>query len=127
EGLEALRGAFLGAALGFAIPWLMNAAYRIWQALRGVPPPQREDGIGQGDFKLLAMIGAFLGPRLMLFSLFVGALTGALFGLVMMRFAGYGWKTKLPYGVFLGCSALLALFVGDASVDWYLRATGLRP
>ncbi len=122
-----LRQACVAAALGFAIPWSVNASYRLWQALRGVPPGAREDGIGQGDFKLLAMIGAFLGTRLLLFCLFLGAVSGAVFGLLMMRYAGYGWKSKLPYGVFLGGAALLALFVGDASVDWYLRLAGVAP
>lgn len=126
-GLGSLKDSCLAAALGFALLFGVNAAYRLWQALRGVPRGEREDGIGQGDFKLLAMIGAFLGTRLLLFCLFLGAVSGAAFGLFMMRYAGYGWKSKLPYGVFLGGAALLALFVGDASVDWYLRLAGIAP
>jgi len=122
-----LRDALVGAALGYAMPWAVNASYRGWQALRRVPHERREDGIGQGDFKLLAMIGAFLGVRLLLFSLFVGALSGALFGVAMMMFAGYGWKSKLPYGVFLGGAALLALFAGNGAIDWYVRISGLGP
>jgi len=122
-----LRDALVGAALGYAMPWLVNASYRGWQALRRVPRGQREDGIGQGDFKLLAMIGSFLGVQLLLFSLFVGALSGAAFGVAMMLYGGYGWKSKLPYGVFLGGAALLALFAGAGVVNWYLRLSGLRP
>lgn len=127
SALGSLGEACLAAALGFAIPFSVNASYRLWQALRGVPRALREDGIGRGDFKLLAMIGAFLGSKLLLFCLFVGAVSGAVFGVLMMRYAGYGWKSKLPYGVFLGSAALLALFVGDASVDWYLRLAGIAP
>ncbi len=126
-GLAAMRESFLAAALGFAIPWIVNASYRAWQAARGVPAAEREDGIGRGDFKLLAMIGAFLGVRLLLFCLFIGALSGALFGLLMIRYAGYGWKSRLPYGVFLGGAAILALFVGESMVDLYLRLTGIAP
>jgi leader peptidase (prepilin peptidase)/N-methyltransferase len=92
-----------------------------------VPAAEREDGIGQGDFKLLAMIGAFLGLKLLLFCLFFGAVSGAVFGLAMIRYAGYGWKSKLPYGVFLGGAALLALFVGDPWITWYLRLAGIAP
>jgi leader peptidase (prepilin peptidase) / N-methyltransferase len=125
--LTALRDAALAAALGYALPWTVNAAYHGWQALRRVPAAQREDGIGQGDFKLLAMIGAFLGVKLLLFSLFVGAVSGALFGVGMMLFGGYGWKSKLPYGVFLGGAALLALFAGESSMNWYLRLSGITP
>jgi|SRR5438094_3801795 len=117
----------LAAALGFAIPWMVNAGYRMWQAARGLPRGEREDVIGQGDFKLLAMIGAFLGVRLLLFCLFIGAVAGAAFGLLMMRYRGYGWKSKLPYGVFLGGAAILALFAGEPWVRWYLRLAGLGP
>jgi len=125
--LGSLRDACFGALLGFAIPWGVNAAYRLWQALRGIPRARREDGIGRGDFKLLAMIGAFLGVRLLLFCLFVGAVSGAVFGLLMIRYAGYGWKSKLPYGVFLGSAAILAIFVGDPLVGWYMRLAGIGP
>ena len=125
--LAALGDAGAAAALGYAMPWGINAAYHGWQALRGVPRAEREDGIGRGDFKLLAMIGAFLGVRLLLFTLFAAAVTGAGFGLVMMRFAGYGWKSKLPFGVFLGGAAILALFVGEPLVGWYLRSIGVAP
>jgi len=127
EAFTSFRDAAAAAAIGYAIPWSVNLAYRIWQMARGVPAAQREDGIGQGDFKLLAMIGAFLGLRLLLFCLFFGALSGAIFGLAMIRFAGYGWKSKLPYGVFLGGAALLSLFVGEPWIAWYLRLAGVAP
>jgi leader peptidase (prepilin peptidase)/N-methyltransferase len=123
--LRALGDAAFAAALGYALPWSLNAAYRGWQAVRRVPAARREDGIGQGDFKLLAMIGAFLGVPLLLFTLFVGAVVGALWGLYLMAARGYGWKSKLPYGVFLGAAAILALFTGDASVGWYLDRMGV--
>ncbi|MFQ5877318.1 MAG: prepilin peptidase [Acidobacteriota bacterium] len=125
--LGSTRDALIGAALGYAIPWALNGLYGLWQRLRRVPAARREDGIGRGDFKLLAMIGAFLGVRLMLFSLFVGALTGALFGGALIAAGRCGWKSKLPYGVFLGGAALLALFVGERWVAWYLRASGVGP
>jgi leader peptidase (prepilin peptidase)/N-methyltransferase len=124
---RALGESAFAAALGYALPWSVNAAYRGWQAVRGVPRDRREDGIGMGDFKLLAMIGAFLGVRLLLFTLFVGAVSGAAWGLYLMAARGYGWKSKLPYGVFLGGAAILALFAGDASVRWYLARAGLAP
>jgi len=123
----ALMHAAGAAALGYAIPWALNAAYLGWQALRGVAREAREDGIGRGDFKLLAMIGAFLGARLLLFTLFAGAVSGAAWGLTLMATRGYGWKSKLPFGVFLGAAALVALFAGDRLVDLYLSALGMAP
>jgi leader peptidase (prepilin peptidase)/N-methyltransferase len=122
-----VRDALIGAALGYALPWGINVGYRLWQRLRGVPSAELEDGIGQGDFKLLAMIGAFLGVRLLFFTLFFGAVSGAIVGLFLIRFGGYGWRSKLPYGVFLGGAALLALFVGEPWVGWYLRLAGIGP
>jgi len=114
------------AVLGYGLLFLVNAAYRGWQGIQGVPRTERLDGIGRGDYKLLAMIGAFLGLRLMLFTLFAGAVVGALMGVYLMVFHGYGWRSKLPYGVFLGGAAILALFFGEPAVRWYaLRLQGL--
>lgn len=122
-----LLDAAAGAALGYAIPWLINAAYRGWQAARRVPRKDREDGVGAGDFKLLAMIGAFLGPAQVLFVLFAGSVTGALFGAFMMLRRGYGWKSRLPFGVFLGAAAIVAQFAGAAVVRWYAGRLGAVP
>jgi leader peptidase (prepilin peptidase) / N-methyltransferase len=127
QPLPALGQACFAAALGYSIPWALNRCYRGWQALRKVPAAAREDGIGQGDFKLLAMIGAFLGTRLLLFTLFAGAISGAAWGLTLMATRGYGWKSKVPFGVFLGAAAILAIFAGDRLVDGYLRALGVAP
>ncbi len=121
---RSVRDALLGSILGYAIPFTINACYLLWQKARGVPKERREDGIGQGDFKLLAMIGACLGPKLLLFTLFFGAISGAVYGVAMILFRGYGWKSKLPYGVFLGGAALLALFVGEPWVRWYAGLLG---
>jgi leader peptidase (prepilin peptidase)/N-methyltransferase len=123
----ALLASVQAAALGYAIPWSINATYHGWQRMRSVPAAEREDGIGRGDFKLLAMIGAFLGTPMLLFVLFAGSVTGALYGLLMIAWRGYGWKSKLPFGVFLGGAAIAALFAGPASVAWYLGLLGARP
>ena len=110
---------FAGAVSGYLLLFAVNAAYRGWQGLKGVKGEDRLDGIGRGDFKLLAMIGAFLGVRLMLFTLFAGAVSGAAWGIYLMTFRGYGWRSKLPYGVFLGAAAILALYAGEPVVRWY--------
>lgn len=117
----------LAAVVGYLLLFLVNASYRGWQAVRKVPKAGRLDGIGQGDYKLLSMIGAFLGMRLMLFTLFAGAVTGALAGLYLMAFRGYEWRSKLPYGVFLGGAAILALFFGEPAIRWYAARLGAAP
>jgi leader peptidase (prepilin peptidase)/N-methyltransferase len=73
------------------------------------------------------MIGAFLGAPLMLLTLFGSALVGVAWGLFLMATRGYGWKSRLPYGVFLGGAAILAMFFGEAVVGWYLERMGMLP
>jgi leader peptidase (prepilin peptidase)/N-methyltransferase len=118
---------YFAPGVGYVLLFLVNASYRGWQAVKKIPKAERLDGIGQGDYKLLAMIGAFLGLRLMLFTLFTGAVAGALAGLYLMAFRGYEWRSKLPYGVFLGGAALLALFFGEPAVRWYAEQLGALP
>lgn len=117
----------LAAVLGYMMLFLVNASYRGWQAVKKIPKAERLDGIGQGDYKLLAMIGAFLGTSLMFFSLFAGAVAGALCGLWLMAFRDYQWRSKLPYGVFLGGAAILALFFGEPVIRWYAGQLGALP
>ncbi|HEX5759357.1 MAG TPA: prepilin peptidase [Thermoanaerobaculia bacterium] len=107
-----VRGALLGAALGGG---LLLALYGLWYLLR------REEGLGLGDVKMLAMIGAFLGWRGVVVTLFCGSLAGALFGLALIR-AGRGHrKTRLPLGTFLAFGAVVALFAGAPLMGAYLR------
>ena len=127
DAVTAFLRAAIGALSGYLLLYAMNGAYRGWQALRSIPEDRREDGIGRGDFKLLAMIGALLGTRLMLFTLFCGAVAGSLWGAYLMLRHGAGLKSKLPYGVFLGGAAIAALFVGAPAIRWYLTRAGLAP
>jgi len=107
-----LRDALIGAALGAG---LLLAVWGIWYLLR------REDGMGFGDVKMLAMIGAFLGWRSMLVALFAGTLAGAAVGLVLLGSKRRGIRGKLPFGVFLALGGLVALFFGEPISTAYLR------
>jgi leader peptidase (prepilin peptidase)/N-methyltransferase len=112
-------GALLGAALGAGVLLL---AYGLWWLVR------REEGLGLGDVKMLGMIGAFLGWRGMLVTLFVGATTGALFGLTLVALGRGTLRARIPFGVFLALGGLAALFAGPELVRFYLRlAYGLGP
>lgn len=100
-------GAALGAAILLAIRWL-------WKRATGV------DGMGLGDVKMLAMIGAFLGWQNVWLVLFFASLTGAIIG-VGIAVAGRGsMKSKLPFGTFLAVAALFASFCGDRLIAWYV-------
>ncbi|MFI5166454.1 MAG: prepilin peptidase [Thermoanaerobaculales bacterium] len=104
-GVAPFSDALIGAAVGAALPYAVLVAYR---RLRGV------EGMGLGDVKLLAMIGAFLGWRGMLLSLGIGSTVGASVGIVLI-IAGCGRRdTELPFGTFLAVGALPVLFAGDA-------------
>ncbi|MFZ1009084.1 MAG: prepilin peptidase [Candidatus Sulfotelmatobacter sp.] len=137
--LLSLLDSLLGAALGASFIYGAGAVYLRW---RGA------EGMGFGDVKLMAMVGAFLGMKLTIFTIFAASLAGSLFGLstvlmvwikrtrrFMRRFADLrsarqrGWQSaqmvyrhyQMPFGVFLGSMALLALFVGNRFLGWYGR------
>lgn len=114
-----LWGGLIGAAVGGGI---LLAAYGGWWLLR------REEGLGLGDVKMLAMMGAFLGWRGVLVSLLVSSLAGSLFGLTMLAVGRGSLRTKIPFGAFLAVGGLVALFFGPALIALYLEsAFGLPP
>jgi leader peptidase (prepilin peptidase)/N-methyltransferase len=138
-GLFSLLDSLLGAAVGASFIYGAGAAYLRW---RGT------EGMGFGDVKLMAMVGAFLGIKLTVFTIFTASLAGSLFGLTTVlvvwvkrthrftrRFSNLraarqrGWQSaqmvyrhyQMPFGVFLGSMALLALFMGNQFLSWYGR------
>ena len=78
------------------------------------------EAMGRGDLKFLAAIGAFLGWRAVLFSVFAGSLLGSLVGLVTMLIGRRVWSAKLPFGPYLAAGGLLWMFFGESLVNWYL-------
>lgn len=134
-----LVDSLLGAAVGSSFIYGVGAIYLRW---RGA------EGMGFGDVKLMAMVGAFLGTKLTIFTIFTASLVGSLFGLTtvlivwlkrthrfMRRMANAqaarrrGWQSaqmvyrhyQMPFGVFLGSMALLAFFFGNQFLRWYGR------
>jgi leader peptidase (prepilin peptidase)/N-methyltransferase len=137
--LFSLLDSLLGAAVGASFIYGAGAVYLRW---RGA------EGMGFGDVKLMAMVGAFLGMKLTIFTIFAGSVAGSLFGITTVlvvwikrthRFTRRltnlqaarrrGWQSaqmvyrhyQMPFGVFLGTMALLALFVGNQFLSWYGR------
>ena len=78
------------------------------------------EGLGMGDVKMLAMIGAFLGWPLMLLTLVLASFAGSLVGMGLIASRRGGMKAALPFGTFLAVGALVAAVAGDAILDWYL-------
>jgi leader peptidase (prepilin peptidase)/N-methyltransferase len=81
---------------------------------------RHEEGLGMGDPKMLAMIGAFLGWKLTLVTLMLASLTGTAVGLGMMAAGRGSMKYALPFGCFLAVGAAASGTVGPALLDWYL-------
>jgi leader peptidase (prepilin peptidase) / N-methyltransferase len=78
-------------------------------------------GMGGGDIKLIAMIGAFLGWQGALFTIFSAALLGSLVGVTLMLLGRKGRKDKVPFGPFLAGGAMLFVLTGDDLIRWYVN------
>jgi len=77
------------------------------------------EGMGGGDIKLLAMIGAWMGWEALPLVVLIASLTGAVIGLVFILFSGKGYRFRIPFGPFLSLGALLYLFFGRDLTRWY--------
>jgi len=109
-----LRDAVIGAAAAYLFLWAINAAFRL---LRGM------DGMGQGDFKLFAAVGAFLGWNMLLLVLVLSSVVGLIFGSLQMFSArrGWDWKFKFHFGPYLALAGIVAMFWGEPIMRWYTR------
>jgi leader peptidase (prepilin peptidase)/N-methyltransferase len=107
---ESLTDSLFGALLGAAILLAIIGVY--WLV-------RRAEGMGLGDVKMLAMIGAVTGWRAIPGVLLLGALSGALIGVPAALRSGRGMQAALPFGVFLGMAFLAVLFFGHTLSGWY--------
>jgi leader peptidase (prepilin peptidase)/N-methyltransferase len=105
--LASLIGILIGGGILYATA---EAYYRV----RG------EEGLGMGDVKMLAMIGAFLGWKLVILTLVLSSLLGSMIGIAVIIARRGGMKYALPYGTFLSLAALVASLYGSRIVDWYV-------
>lgn len=108
-----IRDALIGALVGGGVLWLIGEAYYRYSG---------EEGMGGGDVKMLAMIGAFLGWELVIVTLVFSSIAGSLIGVLLIVTRRGGMKYALPYGTFLSIAALVASLYGASIVSWY---TGL--
>jgi len=80
----------------------------------------KREGMGGGDIKLLAMIGAFLGWKAVLLTILLSSLIGSVTGILMMVVKGKDFKYAIPFGPFLSLGAVISMFYGEEIVRWYL-------
>jgi leader peptidase (prepilin peptidase) / N-methyltransferase len=100
----------IGILTGGGVLWLLAAGYQLLA---------KKEGMGGGDIKLLAMIGAFLGWPGVLVTLLLGSLFGTLVGLVLILFWKKDRTFAVPFGPFLSLGGVIHLFFGDTLLNWY--------
>lgn len=128
-----LSGIVIGFVFSFFLPWLtwLNSLLGIllgggslllvaygYQLLTG------KEGMGGGDIKLLAMMGAFLGWKSVLFIIFASSLIGSVVGITMMLVQKKDSKLAIPFGPYLAFGAVLYIFSGPQLIHWYLNLGG---
>lgn len=101
-----------GFLVGGGILWLVAWAYKLYSGI---------DGLGGGDIKFLAMVGAFLGVRGALATLVLSSFLGSFLGLLLIAFRGKKGGTAIQFGPFLALGALASFFFGEGLWQWYFN------
>ena len=123
-----LPGIVVGFAFSFITPpgWIASligiavGGGVLWVIAEGYYRLRHEEGLGMGDVKMLAMIGAFLGWQQTLVTLMMASLAGSIVGVGFIAAQRGNMKYALPFGTFLAMGALLAAIVGQDLLTWYL-------
>jgi leader peptidase (prepilin peptidase)/N-methyltransferase len=111
------RDAIIGAAAGYVSLWLVFHAFKLATG---------KEGMGYGDFKLFAALGAWLGWKVLPLVIVLSAATGAVLGILMIALQGRDRRAPMPFGPYLAAAGWLAMMYGDALLNGYLRISGLK-
>ena len=123
-----LPGIVLGFVGSFLIPWvtwtdsifgILLGGGSLFLVAAGYELLTKKEGMGGGDIKLLAMLGAFLGWTAVLPIVFIGSLLGTLVGVPLVLVKGDAGRLRLPFGPFLSAAAVIWLFWGKNLSSWY--------
>jgi len=106
----------IGAIAGYLSLWLV---FHVFRLLTG------KEGMGYGDFKLLAALGAWMGWQMLPLIILLSSLVGAVVGLAMIAVKRHRSSQPMPFGPFIAMAGWIALLWGDGIVDTYLRSSGL--
>ena len=107
----------LGALVGGGLLWIVAEGYF---RLRG------REGMGLGDVKMMAMVGAFEGLEGALLAILIGSLLGSVLGLAFIAIFRKDSDYELPFGAFLGAGSLIVVFFGTRMLEWYQTVAGVR-
>ena len=110
------RDAIIGAAAGYLSLW---SVYQAFKLVTG------KEGMGFGDFKLLAVLGAWLGWQKLPLVIFLSAVVGAIVGIALMALRRHGRDVPIPFGPYLAAAGWVAMLWGDAIIDGYLHFAGM--
>ncbi len=128
-----IPGIVVGFAVAFFLPWLgwLNSLIGILAGggslllvAYGYQLLTKKEGMGGGDIKLLAMMGAFLGWRAVPFIIFAASLVGSVIGITIMFLQKKDSKLAIPFGPFLAFGAILYIFYGRQIIQWYFTLAG---
>ncbi len=112
-----LSDALWGAVAGYLVLW---SVYWLFKLITG------KEGMGHGDFKLLAMLGAWGGWQILPLTILLSSLVGAILGLIMLRLRNVETSTPVPFGPYLAIAGWIALLWGGQITDSYLQFAGFR-
>jgi len=117
-----LRSAVLGAAAGYLTLWSVTKIYYYYRRLmnRLLDQQRPEIGMGNGDFKLLAAIGAWLGWQMLPVAVLLSSVVGAAVGIVLMILTRRGKDLQIPFGPYLAAAGVIALLWGKPLTQAYL-------
>ena len=111
------KDAIIGAAAGYISLWLVFHAFKLVTG---------KEGMGYGDFKLFAALGAWLGWKVLPMVIVLSAATGAVLGILMIALQGRDRRAPMPFGPYLAAAGWLAMMYGDSLLNGYLRISGLK-
>lgn len=104
------ENSIIGAAVGYISLW---AIAKIFQVLRGIP------GMGHGDFKLFAALGAWLGWQILPMTLLIASLTALICGVILIALKKHSFHKPLPFGPYLALAGWISFFWGQEIFNWY--------
>jgi leader peptidase (prepilin peptidase)/N-methyltransferase len=111
------KDAVIGATAGYLSLWLVFHAFKLVTG---------KEGMGYGDFKLFAALGAWLGWKLLPLVIILSAATGAVLGVLMIVLRGRDRSAPMPFGPYLAAAGWIAMMYGDSLMNGYLRISGLK-
>jgi leader peptidase (prepilin peptidase)/N-methyltransferase len=112
------RSSIIGAAVGYLSLW---SVFQLFKLVTG------KEGMGYGDFKLFAALGAWLGWQMLPLIIILSAFTGAVVGILLIVVRGRDRNIPIPFGPYLAAAGWIALMWGDELVGSYMRASGIAP